>query len=319
MSCPLSLSAWAGEPPTGPRATINSMAADFSVSKLVVPPTFAQLAILITRVNLENKQELLSRLRQGFQRVGLLVSVIEVPESDSLNSYITRLRGLSKEFTAAMVIMNNQNKERYDSIKKVASVERGLVTQVMTAKLLGDARRAIAAAIKIAIQLAAKIGGEPWRVALPLKNAMVCGYDSHHDTTKRGLNFGALVASLNATFSRWYSKAGASDRLEDMSTQMAANMKDALNKFSQVNGTLPERVFLYRDGISEGQISHVIESELEQVRRTIDAFDANIKLTIIIVNKRCGVRFYHWNNTTFVNPLPGSVINHNGRGATTSI
>ena len=37
-------------------------------------------------------------------------------------------------------------------------------------------------AVKIAIQMATKLGAEPWKLNLPTKTLMVVGYDTFHDT-----------------------------------------------------------------------------------------------------------------------------------------
>ena len=38
------------------------------------------------------------------------------------------------------------------------------------------------------------------------ENCMVCGIDSYHDATKKGGSVAGFVASLNQTFTRWFSK-----------------------------------------------------------------------------------------------------------------
>jgi len=38
------------------------------------------------------------------------------------------------------------------------------------------------------------------------ENCMVCGIDSFHDKTKKGASVGGFVASLNHTFTRWFSR-----------------------------------------------------------------------------------------------------------------
>lgn len=294
-------------------AKVHPTSADFTVTSLAVAPKMPRLAILITRIDFPNKQEILNKLRQGFEKVNLAagsVKVIDINEGDTPNSYVNALRKLESDVSAVVVIMHNQNKEKYDSIKKVATVERGLITQVVTAKLMMDIKKVGGAATKIAIQLAAKVGGEPWRVQLPLGNSMVCGYDNTNDTAKRGRAFGAFLASMNETFSRWFSKVAAHDRLDQMSTQLEANVLEAVSRYKELNGKVPDKVFIYRDGVSEGQIGHVFDIELAQIKQALKTVDERIKLTIILVNKRCGARFYMRASGGFCNLPPGSVIDH---------
>ena len=52
-----------------------------------------------------------------------------------------------------------------------------------------------------------KLGGEPWAVDIPMKGTMVIGYDTYHDSAQKGRSAGALVASLNKTFTKYLSVA----------------------------------------------------------------------------------------------------------------
>jgi hypothetical protein len=50
------------------------------------------------------------------------------------------------------------------------------------------------------------------------ENCMVCGIDAFHDTGRRGGSVAGFVASLNQTFTRWFSRAcfqGAGQELVD--------------------------------------------------------------------------------------------------------
>lgn len=42
---------------------------------------------------------------------------------------------------------------------------------------------------------------------------------------------------------------------------------DGLKKYEKVNGRLPDRIILYRDGVGDGHIPVVCSEELPQVRK----------------------------------------------------
>jgi aubergine-like protein len=290
---------------------VNPNTADFNVNDLARVPKLDNLIIVTTRIDLAQKQTILGNLKRGFDKVKLRatnVKQIDIKEGDAPSHYISCLRGVPNETTAIVVVMHGQNKERYDSIKKIATVERGLITQVVTAKLMTDPKKITGASTKIAIQIAAKIGGEPWWADIPLKRSMICGYDTFRDTAKRGLNYGAFLASMNDHYSRWFSKADAHDQADQISAQLANAYTDSLKKYKEINGYYPDRVFIYRDGASEGQLGTIYDTELTKLREVAQQVDANIRMTIIIVNKRTGARFYMRNNNTFTNPPPGTAI-----------
>jgi aubergine-like protein len=134
------------------------------------------------------------------------------------------------------------------------------------------------------------------------------GYDTFRDTAKRGLNYGAFLASMNDKFSSWYSKADAYDQTSQVSTQLAEALTDSLKKYHEINGIYPDRVFIYRDGAGEGMLSSICDTELGMMRDAIKQVSESIRLTMIIVNKRCGARFYMRHNNSFTNPPPGTAI-----------
>lgn len=85
-------------------------------------------------------------------------------------------------------------------------------------------------ATKVAIQMACKIGAEPWAVNIPLKDTMVIGYDSFHDSAQKGMAVGAIVASINPTMSRYVSSCTFHYNDEELINQMKVCVAKAIRK-----------------------------------------------------------------------------------------
>lgn len=298
---------------------IDRATADFEShlrrEKLCVPPKVKQILILIVGSIRSSKDRLLDTLMQGFNKVGLQLPsapIVHCLDNDRPATIATTLKG-APAADLIIVIIEKQNKGTYDAIKKACTVDVGIPTQVVTARLLLDERKSRGASTKIAVQIAAKIGGEPWLVNLPLQDCMICGYDTYHDTTSRGRSFGAFIASTNKRYSKWYSRVRPHDRLEELSTNLAEDLSESVKNWASINGSLPQRVFLFRDGVGDSQIEHVFKVELKQAKKALKAISKDqtnpIKFTVIIVNKRVGARFYVQNNTqACTNPIPGTVV-----------
>jgi aubergine-like protein len=79
-------------------------------------------------------------------------------------------------------------------------------------------------ATKIAVQMNCKIGGAPWTIEMPMANVMVVGYDVCHDTSSKGRSFGAMVASLDRSFSRYFSAVSHHSTGEELSNDIALNL-----------------------------------------------------------------------------------------------
>lgn len=105
-------------------------------------------------------------------------------------------------------------------------------------------RRSIIA--KIALQMNCKIGGSLWSIKIPLKNVMICGIDTYHDTKKKDNSVGAFVASLNSTYTEWYSRAILQSQKEEMINGLSQSLVNSLDTYKQRNGTLPDKIILFR-------------------------------------------------------------------------
>lgn len=79
-------------------------------------------------------------------------------------------------------------------------------------------------ATKVAIQINCKLGGAPWTVQVPMPDLMVIGFDVCHDSIDKSQSYGGLVASLNPTFSRYFSYVSQHKRGEELSNDFAFNV-----------------------------------------------------------------------------------------------
>lgn len=91
-----------------------------------------------------------------------------------------------------------------------------------------------------------KMGGSLWAINIPLKNAMICGIDTYHDTVKKQNSVSAFIASLNATFTQWFSRATIQSQKEELLNGLCQSMVAALMAYKKANDELPEKIFVYR-------------------------------------------------------------------------
>lgn len=235
-------------------------------------------------------------------------------EDDRAANYVRALHevGGSGDLQLALIVVPNNRKDRYDMIKKQACVDLGIHTQVILSRTIGNRKNIRSVATKVAIQLNCKLGGEAWCLEIPLANTMVIGYDTYHDAGSRNRSAGAFVASMNRTFTRWYSRVSFHASHQELGSSLAQHLKDSLCKYSQENnGTSPERIIFFRDGVSDGQIPQVKEWEIEQIVDSLEGLFPGMeqKLAFVVVTKRISTRFFaHTSDGSFCNPLPGTVI-----------
>ena len=126
-----------------------------------------------------------------------------------------------------LIILPNNRTDAYHAIKKELCVNAAVPSQCVTATVLRKfVQKGLASvASKVAIQMATKLGGEPWGIKLPLRDLMVVGYDSFHDSlapSKDGtkLAVGAVVSSTNASITRFASSVSFHYNNEELLQQM---------------------------------------------------------------------------------------------------
>lgn len=85
---------------------------------------------------------------------------------------------------------------------------------------------------------------------------------------------------------------------------------DALMEWKTKNTRLPDKILIYRDGVSEGQIQHVHSYEIDQLRTVIKRVyeDQEVQFAFTIVTKRVNARFFAQQSRGYENPPPGTII-----------
>lgn len=91
-----------------------------------------------------------------------------------------------------------------------------------------------------------KLGGTLWSVKIPFQKVMICGVDSYHDAGQKGNSVAAFVASLNGTYTRWYSRAVIQTKKEEIVNGLCASLKFALQAYKNMNNCLPEKIIIFR-------------------------------------------------------------------------
>ena len=211
-----------------------------------------------------------------------------------------------------IIMIPKHDEEMYAALKKLMCIKCPMLSQIITAqKVLNKPDKAKSFATKILVQMATKLGAKPWGLKIPPKNVMVAGFDTYHkkDGDRRGKSFGAFTASLDPLFGRYFSQSLSHTAGEEISQNIAQMFAGALRAYQNANqGAFPTRIFFYRDGVGEGQLLEVRETEIKAVKDVIAATGQDIKLTFIIVSKRINTRFFTTDPGNIRNPPSGTVV-----------
>lgn len=153
-----------------------------------------------------------------------------------------------------------------------------------------------------------KIGGAPWMVHIPPADTMTIGFDISVDTASKDTSYGALVATMDLKKGVEFFSAVSSSRDSDgLTNDFSMNVIRALHAFKEINGILPKRIFIYRGGVGDGQLSYIRDIEVKSIEEKLKkAYGENrFQMTFIVVNKRINARIFQDNRN---NPPAGTIV-----------
>ncbi|KHJ96221.1 PAZ domain protein [Oesophagostomum dentatum] len=171
-----------------------------------------------------------------------------------------------------VVLIPDDTKSRYDMTKSFLCTKTNIPSQFVKLSTLRGSNRPgqrcrsknfLSIVLKIAYQMNCKMGGALWKVKIPMKRGMIVGYDLYHDSTLQGKTMGACVSTMDPEYTKFYSQTQPHDSPTQLGTNLNIFILRAIQKYFKANdNTLPDKIFLYRDGVGDGQIRIVKEEEV---------------------------------------------------------
>ncbi|TWW60784.1 Piwi-like protein 2 [Takifugu flavidus] len=273
-------------------------------------------AIFYPRRCAEQTEELVTTLKKVAGPIGVHMEKpmwVELRD-DHTDTYVKSIQShLNSQPNIQLVvciIMGNRD-DLYSAIKKICCVKNPIPSQAINVRTISQQAKLKSIAQKILLQVNSKLGGELWTVGIPLKNLMVVGVDVHHDTSKRHHSVMGFVATVNGTLTRWYSRVMFQTPNEELIHGFRICFVAALQKYYEVNHNLPDKIVVYRDGVSEGQLSLVEQFEIPQLIKCFNNFPNYApKLVFIVVQKRIATTLYSCAANNFGIPPPGTILDH---------
>ncbi|KAF1987595.1 Piwi-domain-containing protein [Aulographum hederae CBS 113979] len=220
-------------------------------------------------------------------------------------------------------VVPNKNSDTYLRIKKSCEIRYGIPSQVLqSAHVMKNQAQYIS---NVCMKVNAKLGGStckasgsimakigPSHMKLP---TMIMGADvSHVAPGAPGQSVAAITMSINRDCTRYAAQCASNgQRVEIIST---ANIRNLCGKMFKMwselvgNGQYPKRIYYIRDGVSEGQYSHVLDQEVRDMQEVMHTLNpkADTKFTVIIASKRHHIRFFPTQGDRNGNPYPGTLV-----------
>ncbi|XP_078082019.1 piwi-like protein 2 [Mustelus asterias] len=114
------------------------------------------------------------------------------------------------------------------------------------------------------------------------------------------------------SMTKWFSKVALQMPNQEIIDGLKICMVASLKKYYEMNHCLPEKVAMYRDGVSDGQLNTVTDYELPQLLKCFEVFsNYHPKMMVIVVQKRISTNLYAQAGSGRLEmPPPGTVMDH---------
>jgi len=240
------------------------------------------------------------------------------------------IKSFPRKPSIILVLLSNGDKHVYSGLKYLCDVILDIATVCVHSQKIRKEKGQAQYFANVALKFNTKLGGMnhaldsasmAWLKKAP---TMLVGIDVTHPgpgSVKGTPSIAAVVASWDHEYAQYPASMEIQESRKEMVTNLDKMMIARLDLFRAKSKMLPNRVLVYRDGVSEGQFLTVVKEELPLIKAAFRKFDTAQKayepaLTIVICGKRHHTRFYpteeaHADSTG--NPRPGTVVD---RGVT---
>ncbi|KAF2841797.1 Piwi-domain-containing protein [Patellaria atrata CBS 101060] len=287
----------------------------------------------------EDPGTILTTFKKALQKYGLTVGTPGAVETVAVQFLSSKLHrpGINQEldvklgqldkkgYKFLLVILPKKDTYLYDRVKFYGDVKYGIHTVCSWGANIIKEKGQDMYLANLALKWNLKSGGVNHFIdANDLKpidgSTMLVGIDVTHPSpgsVKKAPSIAGIVTNINAQLAQW----PASIRIQESRAEMVQGLEEMfierLRNWQRKNSNaLPNKVIVYRDGVSEGQYNLVLTHEYTAL---VSAFkivygqeNKHPKVSIIVVGKRHHTRFYPTrpqdSEGKSMNPKPGTVV-----------
>ncbi|ETL39352.1 hypothetical protein L916_09285, partial [Phytophthora nicotianae] len=216
-----------------------------------------------------------------------------------------------------LVILPETNSVHYGEVKRMSDTVLGIASQCVVAEKLRKANAAFCANVCLKINM--RLGGKNavLKGPLPLISAaptIVIGVDV--ERSSYGMDdqpaIAAVVASMDAYSAQYAARVAAQNPRKSIE-KLPKMLKELFLVYCKNTERRPEHVLYYRDGVSDGEMQSVLQTEMRALCTAFKMISGDYKplVTFIVANKRHHVRAFPVNSRdgdSKGNVKPGTVI-----------
>lgn len=281
------------------------------MSQRLAKPATITTWVLINFVQLDERSlhYFVDELIMAMRSLGISVSGPVALENRSVQAHIEReLVTLMKQYSPTLIlaILPDPAEEQYRKIKRFGDITHGVATQCVrwsnNLRKSVSQRRVNQYQNNLILKINPKMGGANFYVdSSVLQRAasepfMVIGADvSHPGPGSQMPSVASLVASYDREACRYAASVKVQSSRVEIIEDFESMFKELLEVFEQRNRVLPRSIYIFRDGVSEGEFMTVGASEkaaLDAVFKSKYSSNPKPKILYVVVGKRHHIRFF---------------------------
>jgi len=244
----------------------------------------------------------------------------------AINAIRSTIMTLPRPPKIMLVMLSNGDKHIYAGIKHLCDVWLDVHTVCVHSDKIRRQAGQLQYFANVALKFNMKLGGvnhnldQEAMTWLKQEPTMLVGMDVTHPgpgSLKGTPSIAAIVASVDDELAQFPASLRIQETKKEMITGLKDMMKERLESYQKSRNSLPKRIVVYRDGVSEGQYATVLREEMPEMKEAFRKFDTGSRpyrptLTIVICGKRHNTRFYPVEKSAadpnLGNPKPGTVV-----------
>lgn len=201
----------------------------------------------------------------------------------------------------------------YKYIKWVSETKIGIVTQCCLSPLANKGQDQYLS--NLCMKINAKLGGSNMELMERLPNfrsednVMFIGADVNHPGARNVTcpSIAAVVATVNwPAANKYAARVCPQEHRTEKILNFGSVCADLVNTYARLNSVKPNRIVVFRDGVSDGQFDMVLNEELLDLARAIYTDNYRPAITLVVAQKRHHTRLFPEGGPA--NVPPGTVV-----------
>ncbi|KAL3833779.1 hypothetical protein ACJIZ3_008515 [Penstemon smallii] len=225
---------------------------------------------------------------------------------------------INKEKLQIIVCVMTEKHHGYKDLKLLTETQIGIVTQCCLSPPANKANDQYLA--NLCLKINAKLGGSNFELTGKFPHfkaedhVMFIGADVNHPAPMNAScpSIAAVVGTVNwPAANRYAARVSPQAHRTEKIVNFGAICSDLINTYARLNNVKPNKIVIFRDGVSEGQFDMVLGQELYDIKNAVCGGHYQPDITFVIAQKRHQTRLFVENERdggASGNIPPGTVV-----------